>query len=103
MRRGPCERGSLAAMRRLVILAAVCAGALCAALPAAAAARSPFVWRGIVEGAYGPTWDHAARVRVLRWMPAHGFNAYVHAPKDDLYQRTRWRDPYPPGQRCASP
>src|SRR3954451_7650413 len=75
---------------------AVALAALALLVPCgSASARSPFAWRGIVEGAYGPTWDHAARVRVLRWMPAHGFNAYVHAPKDDLYQRTYWRDPYP--------
>ena len=67
---------------------------------APAMAASPFGWRGIVEGAYGPTWDHAARARVLEWMPAHGFNAYVHAPKDDLWQRTSWRDPYPPSQQA---
>ena len=69
----------------------------------AAQARSPFAWRGIVEGAYGPTWDHGARSRVLRWMPEHGFNAYVHAPKDDLYQRTYWRDPYPAAEMTAYP
>lgn len=33
-------------------------------------------------------------------MPDHGFNAYVHAPKDDLYQRTQWRDPYPAGEQA---
>src|SRR3989475_12157166 len=80
----------------------VALGAVLAALAVAASshAASPFGWRGVVEGAYGPTWDHAARVRVLRWMPAHGFNAYVHAPKNDLYQRTSWRDPYPPDQQA---
>ena len=39
-------------------------------------------------------------MRVLRWMPKHGFNAYVHAPKDDLYQRTFWRDPYPRAEQA---
>jgi hyaluronoglucosaminidase len=39
-------------------------------------------------------------MRVLQWMPAHGFNAYVHAPKDDLWQRTSWRDPYPADQQA---
>jgi hyaluronoglucosaminidase len=67
---------------------------------AAAPASAELEWRGIVEGPYGPTWDHGARERVLRWMPVHGFNAYVHAPKDDLYQRTQWRDPYPAGQQA---
>src|ERR671933_828648 len=74
---------------------------LSGALPAAADARSRFAWRGIVEGAYGPPGDHAARTRVLRWMPRHGFNAYVHAPKDDPYQRANWRDPYPAAEWSA--
>ena len=88
-------------MRRLAGAAAICLAAAVAALaPGAADARSPFAWRGIVEGAYGPPWDHAARMRVLRWMPKHGFNAYVHAPKDDLYQRTFWRDPYPRAEQA---
>jgi hyaluronoglucosaminidase len=34
-------------------------------------------------------------------MPRHGFNAYVHAPKDDLYQRTYWRDAYPAAEMTA--
>ena len=84
-------------MRRIVLGIAIGAAL---AMPAAATARSPFAWRAIVEGAYGPTWDHPARERVLRWMPRHGFNAYVHAPKDDLYQRTYWRDPYPAAERA---
>ena len=71
---------------------------LALALPGAAQAASPFAWRGIVEGPYGQPWDHGQRERVLRWMPAHGFNAYVHAPKDDPYQRAYWRDPYPPDE-----
>jgi hypothetical protein len=53
------------------------------------------MWRGIIEGAYGPTWDHAARSRMLNWMPPHGFNTYVHAPKDDPFQRALWREPWP--------
>jgi hyaluronoglucosaminidase len=88
-------------MRRLVLALAVALAALACVAPGGASARSPFAWRGIVEGAYGPTWDHGARERVLHWMPRHGFNAYVHAPKDDLYQRTYWRDPYPAGEQAA--
>src|ERR671939_2005191 len=86
-------------MRRILLVAAV--GVALVAHAATAEAASPFAWRGIVEGAYGPTWDHAARSRVLRWMPTHGFNAYVHAPKDDFYQRTYWRDPYPAAEMAA--
>jgi hypothetical protein len=84
------------------VIRTVAAGALTTlALLAGAspAAGSPFEWRGIVEGAYGPTWTHEQRTQILRWMPRHGFNAYVHAPKDDLWQRTNWRDPYPAGRQ----
>jgi len=76
------------------LLALVLATALAVAAPAAAA-RSPFAWRGIVEGSYGRAWTHAERLRMLDWMARHGMNAYVHAPKDDLLQRAYWRDPYP--------
>jgi hyaluronoglucosaminidase len=69
--------------------------ALAATAQAAPALAAPIAWRGIVEGAYRTPWDHAARMRVLAWMPEHGFNSYVHAPKDDLYERMLWRDPYP--------
>ncbi len=65
----------------------------------ASAERPSFAYRGVIEGSYGRPWDHGQRERVLRWMPAHGFDAYVHAPKDDLYGRTNWRDPYPPEQQ----
>src|SRR5437763_3816207 len=103
------ERASLPVVRRFRSRTATNAGmrralALSAALLAlatpAASARSPFGWRGIVEGAYGPAWSHAERARVLAWMPRHGFNAYVHAPKNDLYQRTNWRDPYPAAEQA---
>ena len=83
--------------RRRGLLLFTALGLLASTAPAADA--SPLHWRGVVEGAYGPTWTHAERMRVLRWMPAHGFDAYVHAPKDDLYQRTNWRDPYPQAQQ----
>ena len=85
--------------RRLRFLLLVLA-ALALALPSAASAASGgrLAWRGIVEGAYGRAWSHAERTDVLRWMSRHALNAYVHAPKDDLYQRTNWRDPYPPEQ-----
>lgn len=32
---------------------------------------------------------------MLRWMGAHHMNVYIHAAKDDVYQRLQWRDPYP--------
>lgn len=63
-------------------------------------ASSPFAWRGVVEGQYGTPWDHAERMRLLAFLGAHGFNAYVHAPKEDQYGRTQWREPYPVAQQA---
>jgi hyaluronoglucosaminidase len=60
------------------------------------AAASPFEWRGVVQGQYGRQFSTPERRRLLRFMARYGFNAYVHAPKGDPYQRTLWRDPYPP-------
>lgn len=68
---------------------------------AAADAVSPFVWRGVVEGYYGPPWTHAEREAQFAWMAAHGMNAYLNAPKDDAYQRASWRDPYPAAEAAA--
>jgi hyaluronoglucosaminidase len=64
--------------------------------PSPAPAAAPFQWRGVVQGQYGPQFNSAQRRRLLRFMAREGFNAYVHAPKGDPYQRTLWRDPYPP-------
>lgn len=86
-------------MRRSGI-AWIAAWLLLACWPAAdAGAASPFAWRGIVEGPYGTPWSASARTRMLTWMERHGLNAYVHAPKDDLYQRTLWREPYPQAEQ----
>jgi len=68
--------------------------------PLPAQAASPFPWRGVVEGQYGTPWDHGMRMRLLAFTAAHGFNAYIHAPKDDPYGRTQWRDPYPAAQQA---
>jgi hyaluronoglucosaminidase len=51
--------------------------------------------RGLIEGFYGPPWTHAERIDLIRFCADHGFNTWVHAPKDDPYHRSRWREPYP--------
>jgi hyaluronoglucosaminidase len=51
--------------------------------------------RGVIEGFYGPPWSHAERLNLIAFCGEHGFNTWVHAPKDDPYHRTQWRDPYP--------
>lgn len=52
-------------------------------------------WLAALEGYYGRPLDPQARVELVRWLPTVGYDAYVHAPKDDPYQRARWREPYP--------
>jgi hypothetical protein len=52
-------------------------------------------WLGAVEGYYGPPLQVAERLDLVRWLGAHGFNAYAYAPKDDPFHRQRWREPYP--------
>lgn len=79
-------------------LVAVAVGAAVGAQGAPAA--SPFAWRGVIQGQYGPQFTPAQRRRLLRFEARNGFNAYVHAPKGDPYQRTLWRDPYPADQQA---
>lgn len=52
-------------------------------------------FRGTVEGFYGRVWSHKARLSQLRFYGKYKMNAYIYAPKDDPYHRTRWREPYP--------
>lgn len=59
------------------------------------ASSSPFPVRGIVEGFYGAPWTDQARLSMFDFMARAGMNTYVYAPKDDDYQRTKWRDLYP--------
>jgi hyaluronoglucosaminidase len=62
---------------------------------AASTHADPYAYRGVIFGPYGRPWSHTDRMDVLAWMGAHGMNFYVHAAKDDVYQRLQWRDPYP--------
>ncbi|MFA5890319.1 MAG: beta-N-acetylglucosaminidase domain-containing protein [Actinomycetota bacterium] len=52
-------------------------------------------WLGAVEGYYGRPLDPRERIDLVRWLGAHGFNTFAHAPKDDPLHRRNWRDPYP--------
>lgn len=51
---------------------------------------------GVIEGFYGTPWSHADRLGILDYLGAHRMNSYQYAPKDDLYHREKWREPYPP-------
>ncbi|TDW76978.1 beta-N-acetylglucosaminidase domain-containing protein [Kribbella pratensis] len=52
-------------------------------------------YRGSIEGFYGTPWSHADRLDHLDYLGAHKMNTYQYAPKDDVYHREQWRDPYP--------
>ena len=55
-------------------------------------------WRGVVEGFYGQPWSNQERAAQFSFYQQKGLNAYIYAPKDDPYHRSRWRDPYPPAE-----
>jgi hyaluronoglucosaminidase len=63
-------------------------------------ADSPFAWRGVIQGQYGHEFSAAERIRLLRFMARNGFNAYVHAPKENPYQRLLWDQQYPAGAQA---
>ena len=79
----------------MLVIAALAVAALLSAPDGASAQRPGFAWRGIIEGYYGTAWSHPDRMRILRWMGRRGMNAYVRAPKGDVYQSWQWRSPYP--------
>ena len=54
-----------------------------------------FSRRGYIEGFYGPTWKQEKRISVMHLMASNGMNRFYYAPKDDVYHRAKWRDPYP--------
>ena len=68
----------------------------CAAARAKQAAPDAVPLRGVVEGFYGTPWTQQERLDMLSFCGRVGFNAYIYAPKDDVYHRSQWRLPYPP-------
>lgn len=54
--------------------------------------------RGVIEGFYGQPWTHAQRLDLIDFCARHQFNAYIYAPKDDPFHRSKWREPYPDEQ-----
>lgn len=54
-----------------------------------------FMLRGLVEGFYGTPYSWETRRETVEFLARHKMNAYFYAPKDDLYHREKWREPYP--------
>ena len=55
----------------------------------------PIPLRGVIEGFYGEPWKFSDRNELMTFCRENKLNAYIYAPKDDLYHRAKWREPYP--------
>ena len=55
--------------------------------------------RGTTEAFYGEPWTLEQRLEHLDFMGRTKQNRFLYAPGDDPYRQTRWRDPYPAGER----
>ena len=51
--------------------------------------------RGVVEAYAGTPWAPAARAGMAAFLARHKMNLLLHAPVDDPYTRTHWRDALP--------
>ena len=67
-------------------------------LAASFVSAEPIPVRGVIEGFYGEPWSHAQRLDLIDFCSEHQFNAYIYAPKDDPFHRSKWREPYPAEQ-----
>ncbi len=56
-------------------------------------ARTPLA--GVIEGFYGRPWSHDERLEMIDFLAEVGLNTFIYSPKNDLFTRQRWRDPYP--------
>ncbi len=56
--------------------------------------------RGTTEGFYGQPWTREERLAQLGFMGRTKQNRYLYAAGDDPYRQTRWREPYPAGERA---
>ncbi len=51
--------------------------------------------RGYIEGYYGQLLSWDARHRLVAQLSQLGLSSYFYAPKEDIYHRLHWREPYP--------
>lgn len=59
--------------------------------------------RGLVEGYYGNPYSDADRNSLFKMFGELKMNVYIYGPKDDVYHKNKWREPYPEadGKRIA--
>lgn len=51
--------------------------------------------RGLVEGYYGNPYSESDRMNLFEFFGRQKMNVYIYGPKDDVYHKGRWREPYP--------
>ena len=51
--------------------------------------------RGTIEGFYGKPWSMAERAEHIEFLAEMKANTYIYSPKDEVYARDKWREPYP--------
>lgn len=56
---------------------------------------------GVIEGFYGKVWADEARLKLLKFMAAHSFDCFVHAPKAARKLRAGWAEPFTDGELLA--
>ena len=54
--------------------------------------------RGLVEGYYGNPYTEANRLDLFKFFGEQKMNVYIYGPKDDVYHKHLWREPYPEEQ-----
>lgn len=59
--------------------------------------------RGLVEGFYGNPYSDSDRYNLFEFFGRQKMNVYIYGPKDDVYHKGKWREPYPAelGQKIA--
>jgi len=55
--------------------------------------------RGYIEGYYGQLLSWGVRSKLVRQLSQQGLSSYFYAPKEDVYHRLQWREPYPSNWR----
>ena len=60
----------------------------------ASVAITPAIHRGYIEGYYGRLLNWQDRSFLLARLSALQCDAYLYAPKEDIYHRRQWRTPY---------
>jgi hyaluronoglucosaminidase len=51
--------------------------------------------RGTIEGFYGKPWSMAERAEHIEFLAGMKANTYIYSPKDEVFARDKWREPYP--------